>query len=512
MLYTTPGWATERVIEKTEGTTIVALTDYESEDVVRITGGQLVEEDWAELRKMFSVGFHLILDNGQEKIPAGALSIGMIASAVISISGPNIVSIGNDAFLNNRFLTSFDFPYLKSIGEMAFFGCSSLTEITLPRSLESIDDGAFAMCQGLVSINVAEGNERFKSLDGVLYSADGGTLFAYPAGKTRREFASDARNIRRFAFYGAQNLERVVFSSVVSIGNGAFVSCVRLADVVLPEGLRSIGQGVFDSCLRLTEIELPASLEWIGDGAFSYCNSLRSISVARGSEFFKSLDGVLYSADGNTLFAYPAGRDNFNYSSNAKEIRPYAFMYARRLRTLTLPHATSIGEGAFAWCEFLTAISIPSAGALGNGAFARCVSLNFMELGNSVPAIQARTFTSNRTLLVVTSEPVENIDLEGWPSGTGIASLRGTATLGPVILRKGDRLTLSMDIEGAADYRWAKDRMPISGANESFLDRPEVSLEDSGIYDVMFSFDMGSGPVGIVVEGIEVIILPCNGT
>ena len=81
-----------------------------------------------------------------------------------------------------------------------------------------------------------------------------------------------------------------------------------------------------------------------------------------------------------------------------------------------------------------------------------------------------------------------------------------------MILQKGDKLTLSLDIEGAADYRWTKDRMPISGANEAFLDRPEVSLEDSGVYDVTFRFNMGLGPVDIIAEGIEVIVLPRDNT
>jgi len=299
-----------------------------------------------------------------------------------------------------------------------------------------------------------------------------------------------------------------VFSNAVSIGNGAFVSCVRLADVALPEGLRSIGQGVFDSNLRLTEIELPASLEWIGDGAFSYCNNLRSISVAQGSENFKSLDGVLYSTDGSTLFAYPAGKENYNYFSNAKEIRPYAFIYARRLRTLTLPYATYIGEGAFAWCEFLTAISIPSAEALGNGAFARCDSLNLIELGKSVPTIQARTFTSNRTLLVVTAEPTENINLEGWPSGVRVASLRGKATLGPVILQKGDRLTFGLDIEGATDYAWEKNGVSLQDVSGPIFERAEATLEDGGIYRMTFKYDMGSGLVDFEIDSIAVIVLP----
>jgi hypothetical protein len=509
---TESGWATEHLVDKADGTVIEALTDYEAGDIIRITGGSLIEEDWAELRKMWTIPFHLVLENGQSEIPNMALSTnGTVPAPVISITGLDVVNIGDFAFANNNYLTSTDFPALKSVGKMAYFSCMSLREIELPKSVESLGDGAFAMCQKLVFIGISEKNAQFRSLDGVLYSADGDTLFAYPAGKVQREYASDVLDIRPFSFYGAENLERVSFSSAEYIGNGTFVSCLRLADVALPDSLKVIGHGAFDSCISLTAVTLPASLEFIGDGAFSYCERLRSISAAQGSRSFKSIDGVLYSANGEILYVYPAGKENSSFTSNVREVRAYAFMYAGTLQSVTLPYAENIGEGAFAWCSSLTAASLPMANAFGNGAFAWCVSLKLIELGSSIPAIENKTFTTDEAgFLVVTKEVERNFDLKNWPANTKIATLRGAATLGPIILNLEDMLFLSLEIEGAADYRWKKGGVLISNANEASYIRAKAVDEDSGIYSVTFRYDLGSGPVDFEIKGIEVIIDPNN--
>jgi hypothetical protein len=507
--YPVCGWAAERVIEKGDGTVITAITDYESGDVIRIIGSRLTEEDWVELRKMWTVGFHLILDNGQREIPDKALSTnGMVPSPVISVTGPDVVNVGSLVFANNNYLTSVDLPVLKSVGEMAFFSCLSLREYELPKSVESLGDGVFAMCKRLESISVASGNERFKSMNGVLYSADGNTLFAYPAGKKQREFASDASDIRPASFYGAENLERVSFTAADLIGNGAFALCVNLSSVGLPEGLKAIGYGVFDSCKALTAVTLPGSLEWVGDGAFSYCERLSSISVPHGSERFRSVDGVLYSADGDILHAYPAGKSNSRFTSNAKEIKSYAFMYAGNLQIISLPYAVSVGEGAFAWCSSLTTAFLPLADSFGNGAFAWCNSLKLMVLKNQAPAIEEKTFTSGETpFLIVTTEAERSFDLEGWPMGTKLASFRGTATIEPITIKRSGRLTLSLDIEGATDYRWKKDDVFMSGEHGASYDKPEADIGDSGTYGVVFKYDMGSGLVDFEINGIEVIIV-----
>jgi hypothetical protein len=55
-------------------------------------------------------------------------------------------------------MTSIELPAgLKSIGEEAFCGCSSLTSIMLPAGLTSIGEGAFEGCSSMTSIKLPAG-------------------------------------------------------------------------------------------------------------------------------------------------------------------------------------------------------------------------------------------------------------------------------------------------------------------------------------------------------------------
>lgn len=70
-----------------------------------------------------------------------------------------------------------------AIGYWAFYRGSSLTTITIPDSVTSIDGGAFRACSSLTSINVNSTALNYSSLDGVLFNKAATTLIACPRGK-----------------------------------------------------------------------------------------------------------------------------------------------------------------------------------------------------------------------------------------------------------------------------------------------------------------------------------------
>ena len=69
---------------------------------------------------------------------------------------PNgVTSIGDHAFYDCSSLTSVTIPNsVTSIGSGAFFKCSKLTSVTIPNSVTSIGNGAFYGCSGLTSITI----------------------------------------------------------------------------------------------------------------------------------------------------------------------------------------------------------------------------------------------------------------------------------------------------------------------------------------------------------------------
>src|SRR5207249_1103539 len=69
------------------------------------------------------------------------------------------------------------------IGNSAFYGSRSLTNITIPNSVTSIGYRAFAGCTRLAEITVDAQNAVYSSVNGVLFDKSQAMLIEYPAGK-----------------------------------------------------------------------------------------------------------------------------------------------------------------------------------------------------------------------------------------------------------------------------------------------------------------------------------------
>lgn len=169
-----------------------------------------------------------------------------------------------------------------SIGERAFYDCSSLTSVTIPNSVLSIRSTAFSSCFSLTYIQVESGNTSYSSENGILFSADKTILELYPKGKTETSYniPDGVIVISGFAFEGCSFLTSVsIPNSVKSIGDKAFESCASLISVTIPNGVTMIGYWAFENCPSLTSVTIPNSVISIGDMAFAYCSNLKEIKI-----------------------------------------------------------------------------------------------------------------------------------------------------------------------------------------------------------------------------------------
>lgn len=71
----------------------------------------------------------------------------------------------------------------------------------------------------------------------------------------------------------------LTLTALTALGDNAFVDCISLTSVTMPEGITAIGNGTFKSCTGLTDVTIPNSVESIGREAFTGCASLKSITI-----------------------------------------------------------------------------------------------------------------------------------------------------------------------------------------------------------------------------------------
>ena len=157
-----------------------------------------------------------------------------------------------------------DLGTLASVADGAFVG-TGVTSISLPDSVASVDDEAFAKMPALTSFHVGaalsdlgdyvlEGDERLATISvspsNPTFSVSDGALY-------RR--AEGASTLVRFP-PASPATEVVVVPGTTAIGTAAFENSASLRRVVLPNGLQTIWEGAFDRCANLSELGIPDSV------------------------------------------------------------------------------------------------------------------------------------------------------------------------------------------------------------------------------------------------------------
>ena len=281
-----------------------------------------------------------------------------------------------------------------SIGESAFYWCSSLTSITIPNSVTSIGNSAFYYCSSLTSIEVDANNPNYASIDGVLYNKDVTTLICSPGGKTSITIPNSVTSIGNLAFYYCKSLTSITIpNSVTSIGHCAFQSCSSLTSISIPDSVTTIGDFVFEWCESLTSINISKSVINIGKEIFEHCKSLTTIVVDKNNQVYDSRDNcnaIIHTATNTLIF----GCCKTNIPNSVTNIGNSAFECCPSFTAITIPDSvTSIGEYAFSSCTKLTSITIPnSVISIGKGAFSSCTKLTSITIPTSVTNIDLCVF------------------------------------------------------------------------------------------------------------------------
>ncbi len=225
------------------------------------------------------------------------------------------------------------------IGERAFYGCFNLKgKVTLPDSVENIGYYAFSGTN-IENITVSDGNDIYKSIDGVVYSKDGRTLFVCPEGKKGNLVIPDGvTNIYGAALAECDGLTGtlIIPDSVTIIGEYAFYNCSGFTGLVLGKNLENIQSSAFENCSGLTgNLIFPNKVEYIDNEAFLGCSGfdgklvLGNNIIGIGGYAFKNCTGftgsVVFSKDIRTIATNAfdnCGINDYYFKGDAINISP----------------------------------------------------------------------------------------------------------------------------------------------------------------------------------------------
>lgn len=296
--------------------------------------------------------------------PDGILYAGSLAYEIIgdytdkSISFKNGTTAINDDFLTyNESIESISLPEgLVSVGVSAFEGCSKLKKVTIP-DLCTVQAMAFYDCSSLTEINYNEGmvwrtapsafenTAWFNSQpDGIVYH--GTAACGYKGDFNSTEKVKDGTTvIVDGLFYADEELTSIdIPDSVEYIGSMAFEECVNLKNVKLPESLYTLSAETFLGCESLESVVLPEVVN-IGESAFAHCTSLKSIIIP---------ESVCTSID-DCAFLNCTSLENVTIKGDIQAIGSAVFMNCENLKSINIPESvTSIGNDVFEFCENIT--------------------------------------------------------------------------------------------------------------------------------------------------------------
>ena len=163
----------------------------------------------------------------------------------VTVSGisenPTQLNIKNSILYNGTNYT------VTKIATWAFNECNTLTEVTLPNTVDEIGYQAFFKCSNLTNVTIPEG----------------------------------VKKIGQGAFYGCSQLTSITIPSTITNMDTAFSGNTALSHVTLTNGISKISSNAFERCTGLTEVEIPASVDQICPFAFNGCTNLKRVLLEK---------------------------------------------------------------------------------------------------------------------------------------------------------------------------------------------------------------------------------------
>lgn len=281
------------------------------------------------------------------------------------------------------------------IRDWVFVGCGAVTKVAIPDSVTSVEQNAFAKCDGAIekedgvgyvggwAIKCDDTVVDLKLRDGTRGIADGafsgcrmmksvtlpkGLLIVgswvfcgcdnltdvYYSGDLKGwleiEFAINSSNPMCYAknlYINGELLKgELVVPRTEKMEEFVFAGCTHLTSATISDGVTRIGDWAFDGCTGLTSVKIPDSVTSVGGGVFDGCDGVIEVE-----------DGVSY-VDGWAIGCDKKATD-VRLRPGTRGIADKAFLHCEKLKSITLPDGVKhIGFFAFCSCRALESVSI----------------------------------------------------------------------------------------------------------------------------------------------------------
>ena len=295
-----------------------------------------------------------------------------------------VTYIGSQCFESDKELANVKLSSnIKRMESGAFGNCTSLTEITIPKSLEEAgreygfgmyDYGPFCGCTNLKTVKLEKGLTQIA-----------GNLFMRCYGLEDIDIPDTVTTIGENAFKLCTSIKSVTIPDTVTyIGSQCFESDKELANVKLSSNIKRMESGAFGNCTSLTEITIPKSLEEAGReygfgmydyGPFCGCTNLKTVKLEKG----------LTQIAGN-LFMRCYGLEDIDIPDTVTTIGENAFKLCTSIKSVTIPDTvTYIGSQCFESDKELANVKLSSnIKRMESGAFGNCTSLTEITIPKSL--------------------------------------------------------------------------------------------------------------------------------
>lgn len=319
---------------------------------------------------------------------------------------PNTVeTIQINAFSKNRYYTGAT-AFLRNL-------TNPLRKLIIPASVTTIGTAGYSIvpwCTNLAEVVVDPDNQKYKSIDGVVFNKEGTDLVSFPPGKGYENTSSQVSytvpdgvtTISQYAFFSARITE-IDLNQVATFGTRAVAQCDRLKTIYLSDYQTEAG---------------------LHDNTFDFDTNIEGYYTKDGTTNWYSDNGVLYNGSKTRIIKYPAARpgDEYEILGTTETISASAFMDVKYLKKIDVPDAvTSIGMYAFRNMKELEEINFSDNSQLKTmGATLFWSSPNLKKI--IIPA-SVTTFVAAGTASTFTLSQLETIIIKGGSQLTSLPAL-----------------------------------------------------------------------------------------